>query len=113
MHAWWCGPGAAAAGARHAAAACLDGVQHVDGAHDVVGLCVNRVLAVNHGVGGRALLAKVHHRVGLEGLAGKGRGRDAGMHVGWRRQDGAGEPALLTKRAPPRRAYRTVREGER
>jgi hypothetical protein len=49
-------------------AAHLDCVQHVDGAQHVVALGVDGVLAVDHGVGGGALLAKVHHGVRLEGL---------------------------------------------
>ena len=44
----------------------LDRKQHVDGADDVVGLCVDGALAVNHGVGSAALLAKVDDRVGIE-----------------------------------------------
>jgi hypothetical protein len=38
----------------------LDGVQKVDGAHDVVGLCVDGPLPVYHAVRCRALLTKVH-----------------------------------------------------
>ena len=61
----------------------LDGVQHVDGAHHVVGLGVDGVLAVDHGVGGRALLPKVDHRVGAEALRGsRGRTGAAGRRVG-------------------------------
>ena len=42
-----------------------DGVHHVQRAHHVVDLRVDRVLAVDHGVGRRTLLAEVHDGVGL------------------------------------------------
>ena len=45
-----------------------DGVQQVEGAHHVVDLGVDGVLAVDHRVGSRALLGEVHDRLGLEAL---------------------------------------------
>mmetsp|Transcript_12276 Transcript_12276/g.26479 ORF Transcript_12276/g.26479 Transcript_12276/m.26479 type:complete len:333 (-) Transcript_12276:430-1428(-) len=44
----------------------LDGKQHVDSSHNVVGLGVHGPLAVDHGVGGGALLPEVHHGIGAE-----------------------------------------------
>ena len=45
-----------------------DGVQQVEGAHHVVDLGVDGVLAVDHGVGSGTLLGEVHDRLGLETL---------------------------------------------
>eukprot|EP00983_Pelagomonas_calceolata_P017745 557176-Pelagomonas_calceolata.AAC.8 len=45
----------------------LDGVQHVERAHDIVALSVHCVLAVDHGVGRAALLAEVDHCIWAEG----------------------------------------------
>ena len=42
-----------------------DGVHHIEVPDHVVDLGVDRVLPVDHGVGGRALLAEVHNGVGL------------------------------------------------
>src|ERR1700688_1872310 len=42
--------------------------EHVHGAHHVVYLRKDGVLAVNHRIGGAALLRKVHYRVGLKGF---------------------------------------------
>lgn len=46
----------------------LDGVQHIDGAHDVVGLGENALGAREHGVGRRALLPEVNHAVWSKAL---------------------------------------------
>mmetsp|Transcript_33118 Transcript_33118/g.55486 ORF Transcript_33118/g.55486 Transcript_33118/m.55486 type:complete len:277 (+) Transcript_33118:1036-1866(+) len=48
----------------------LDGVEGVDGAHDVVGLGEDTLLAAEHGVGRGPLLAEVHHGIGQEALHG-------------------------------------------
>ena len=46
----------------------LDGKEDVGGADDVVVLREDGPGAVDHGVGRRALLPEVHHRIGLEAL---------------------------------------------
>ncbi len=48
----------------------LDGKEDVDGADDVVVLREDGAVAVDHRVGRRPLLAKVHHRVRLERIEG-------------------------------------------
>lgn len=61
----------------------LDGVEDVDGAHDVVCLGVDGVLPVDHRVGGRALLPEVDDVVGhelLEGLGEEGPVVDVAHH---------------------------------
>lgn len=46
--------------------ACLDGKQDIDGANDVVVLGEDSTVAVDHGVGGAALLSKVDHGIRQE-----------------------------------------------
>ena len=46
----------------------LDGKEDIDGADDVVVLSEDGAGAVDHRVRRRALLAEMHHRIGLEAL---------------------------------------------